>query len=92
VRPIAENNGNADQMINGGCRAFFGYRNDNPNEVDVPVGPRNNLDDPAAIINPPQPTHFLVGRVFGAFEFTWYSGQPLVWTLDGRTATANWCY
>jgi hypothetical protein len=92
VRPIAQNDGAAEQVANGGCRIFFDYQNDNPNEVDIPVGPRNNLDDPAAIANPPQPTHFLVGRVIGAFEFTWYSGLPLVWTLDGRTATAYWCY
>jgi len=92
VRPIAENDGNADQVANGGCRAYFGYRNDNPNEIDIPIGTRNTLDDPAGILNPPQPTHFLVGWVPGAFEFTWYSGLPLIWTLDGRTAIANWCY
>ncbi len=92
VRPIAENDGAADQMDNGGCRAYFGYRNDNPSEVDILVGPQNNLNDQAAIDNPPQPIQFMVGRVFGAFEFTWYSGLSLIWTLDGRTATANWCY
>lgn len=92
VRPIAQNNGASEQVANGGCRIFFDYQNDNPNEVDIPIGPRNNLNDPAAVANPPQPTHFLVGRVIGAFEFTWYSGQPLIWTLDGRTATAYWCY
>jgi hypothetical protein len=91
LRPIAENNGIADQ-INGGCRAYFGYRNDNPNDVDIQVGPLNFLNDPAAAANPPQPTHFLVGRVFGVFEFTWYTGLPLIWSLDNRTATANWCY
>jgi len=92
IRPIAQNNGDAYQVANGGCRAYFDYHNDNPNDVDIPVGPLNNLNDPAAAINPPQPTHFEVGRVIGAFEFTWYSGADLVWSLDGRTATAYWCY
>jgi len=92
VRPIAENDGEAVQVNFGGCTAYFGYRNDNPNEVDIEYGPQNILDDPAIQAAHPQPIHFLVGRVFGAFEVTWYTGRDLTWTLDGRTATANWCY
>ncbi len=92
VRPIAENNGQADQVPFGGCRAYFGYDNNNPNEVDLAYGLLNILDDPAIQATHPQPSHFLVGRVFGAFEVPWYSGRDLTWLLDGRTATANWCY
>jgi hypothetical protein len=80
-------------MPDGGCRVYFGYRNDNASEVDIAAGqPLNWLNDPAAQANPPQPTHFLVGRQFSVFEFTWYSGNKLTWSLDGLTATANWCF
>jgi hypothetical protein len=78
-------------MPGGGCRAFFGYRNDNPQEVDIPYGERNWIDDPVAAANPPQPTHYLIGREFRVFEFTWYTGMPLTWWLDSRTAVAAWC-
>lgn len=92
VRPFAENDGNAEQVPGGGCRAFFGYRNDNPQPVDIPVSEdRNWIDDPVAQANPPQPTHFEVGRIFSVFEFTWFTGQDLTWWLDGRPAVATWC-
>jgi hypothetical protein len=87
--PLLENSG---ATLNGGCHAYFGYRNDNPNEVDIDYGTLNNLNDPPALANPPQPKHFLVGRQYAVFEYTWYSGAPLTWALDGRTAIADWCY
>jgi len=81
----------AEPVTGGGCRAFFGYRNDNPQEVDIAYGDQNWIDDPVATDNPPQPTHFLIGREFQVFEFTWYTGVPLTWWLDGRSAVAAWC-
>lgn len=92
VRPFAENNGVSDPVPGGGCRAFFGYRNDNPQEVDIPYSlERNWIDDPVAQANPPQPSHFLIGRIFSVFEFTWYTGTDLTWWLDGRPAVVLWC-
>ena len=92
VRPFAENNGVSEPVPGGGCRAFFGYRNDNPQAVDIPVSEdRNWIDDPVAQANPPQPTHFEVGRIFSVFEFTWFTGQDLTWWLDSRPAVAIWC-
>lgn len=71
--------------------ASFGYRNDNALEVDIPLGPRNLLSDDTAVLSAEQPTHFGVGRKVEAFQATWNSGQPLIWSLDGRSASANWC-
>lgn len=90
VRPVAENDG-VSEAVPEGCRAYFGYRNDNPQEVDIPLGPRNLISDDTAAISPGLTTHFLVGRVFGVFEVVWNSGGPIIWTLDGRSASANWC-
>jgi hypothetical protein len=90
VRPIAENDG-ASEIVPGGCRAYFGYRNDNPRPVDIPLGPRNSLSDDTATVTPGITTHFEVNRVTGAFSVIWTTPGPITWTLDGRQATANWC-
>lgn len=94
VRPIAENNGLSSVDPEGqGCLAYFGYRNENPVEIDIPIGERNNLSETPVRIGPEseQPTHFYTDRVSPAFEVVWNSGNSFIWTLDGRQAIALWC-
>ena len=90
VWPIAENDG-ISAVVPGGCQATFGYRNDNPTPVDIPIGALNQISDDTAQITPAQPTHFLRDRVTGAFQVFWTSGSSIIWSLDGRLATAEWC-
>jgi hypothetical protein len=93
VRPIAENNGQSEIDPGGqGCLAYFGYRNDNPVEVDIPLGQRNYFSEPFVLITPaPPPSHFLIERVSPAFMVIWNTGQSFIWYLDGRDASAVWC-
>jgi hypothetical protein len=94
VRPIPENNGESTIDPNGqGCLAYFGYRNDNPVEIDIPIGERNFLSEPPVRIEPgtEQTTHFYTDRVSPAFAVVWNSSAPFIWTLDGREAVAQWC-
>lgn len=90
VIPIAENSGSSSPVA-GGCQASFGYQNNNAQPVDIQIGMRNALSDEGAVVSPGQPTHFQVGQVSSAFSVTWTSGGPLIWSLDGRSAVANWC-
>jgi hypothetical protein len=94
VRPIAENNGESTVDPGGqGCLGYFGYRNDNTQEVDIPLGALNFLSDTPVSITPDNelPTHFLTDRVSPAFEVVWNTSGPLTWNLDGRTAVLQWC-
>jgi hypothetical protein len=91
VRPIAEDDG-ISEPFGGGCRAYFGYRNANPQEAVVPVGqPRNYFSTAAVAVEPGQPDTFLIGRIVGAFYVVWNTPGPFTWYLDGAEATANWC-
>jgi hypothetical protein len=94
VRPIAENSGQSIVDPNGkGCQAFFGYRNDNPDEIEIPIGERNHLSpDPVSILpDGEQTTYFYTDRVSPAFVVIWDIEGPMVWTLDGREAIVQWC-
>jgi hypothetical protein len=94
IRPIAENSGQSVPDPDGrGCMAYFGYRNGNPTEIDIPIGDRNHLSPDQVIILPngEQTTHFYTDRVSPAFEVIWDIEGPLVWTLDGREAVVQWC-
>jgi hypothetical protein len=66
--------------------AWFGYQNDNPVAVYIPVGTRNKFTPSPR--DRDQPTIFLPGRAVRAFSVT-FPGTNLVWTLNGRTATAS---
>ncbi len=74
----------------GGYRAFFGYNNPNDVSVEIPIGPGNKFNR-----NPQdqgQPTTFEPGRTpfFPNAHFSVdFDGSPLVWTLNGKTATAS---
>ena len=94
VRPIAENSGESFVDPDGeGCLAYFGYRNDNPIEIDIPIGERNYLSETPVRIGPEteQPTHFYTDRVSPAFEVVWNNPVPFTWYLDGREAVVQWC-
>ncbi|MEM8529629.1 MAG: choice-of-anchor A family protein [Chloroflexota bacterium] len=87
VHPITEcivNNGN------GSYTAFFGYKNENNAAVDIPVGADNSFSPSPQ--NRGQPTTFQPGRTSywpeAAFSVD-FDGSPLVWSLNGRTATAS---
>lgn len=87
IRPILEcvvNNGD------GTFTAHFGYLNENDFPVTIPVGNSNKFNRS----NPDQgqPTVFNPGRTpyypNADFQIV-FDGNNLVWTLDGRTATAS---
>ncbi len=83
VRPVLEcvtNNGN------GTFTALFGYKNDNPTTIAIPIG-RNNKFTPRPQ-DRGQPTSFLPGRHRGVFSVG-FNGGNLVWTLSRRTSTAS---
>jgi hypothetical protein len=87
VVPQEENGGQAE-VLAGACRASFGYWNQNPRVVSIPLGPNNYLSEEGI---DGQPTTFMVGQVSGAFSVDWASGADLIWSLDGRSAVAYWC-
>ncbi len=93
VRPIAENNGESEiDPFGRGCLAYFGYRNDNPTQVIIPLGERNYFSQPYVFIDPdPPPSIFEIERVSPAFSVIWDTGEPFIWYLDGREAVARWC-
>jgi uncharacterized repeat protein (TIGR01451 family) len=68
--------------------ATFGYVNPNAAAATVPVGIGNRLSP--APEDRGQPTTFAPGRVDAAFTVsTVPNGTDLVWTVNGRTATAS---
>lgn len=94
IRPIAENNGESVVDPDGqGCLAYFGYRNNNSIEIDIPIGERNYLSETPVRIAPEseQPTHFYTDRISPAFEVVWNNPVPFTWYLDGREAVVQWC-
>jgi uncharacterized repeat protein (TIGR01451 family) len=82
VRPILE----CVHRLSGGLRvAHFGYLNRGSNTVGVPVGPRNAFTPEPA--NRGQPVRFRPGRAPDVFQVEFRG--TLVWTLTGRTVTAD---
>ena len=67
--------------------AKFGYRNSSATAITMPVG-SNNFMSPS-FFNGAQPTHFAPGTQAQIFQIHFYNGMELVWSLDGRTATAS---
>jgi hypothetical protein len=74
----------------GSYSMWFGYLNRNAEEdLDVPVGPDNNVDNGNA--DQGQPTHFYAGRRWCVFKVIvpkdWPLEKRLVWTLTNRGRT-----
>ncbi|MFP4438636.1 MAG: choice-of-anchor A family protein, partial [Chloroflexaceae bacterium] len=88
VKPITEcvaNNGD------GTYTAHFGYLNTSSTTISIPVGPGNRFSpDPQ---DRGQPTMFEPGRTpywpDTAFNMVFDADETLVWTLNGKTATAS---
>ena len=87
LRPILEC---VMENDDGSYTAFFGYKNENEGDITIPVGPSNKFSPSPA--DRGQPTTFEAGRTpywpNAAFSVP-FDGENLVWTLDGRTATAS---
>lgn len=66
--------------------AFFGYQNDNAFERTIAPGASNRFTP--APEDRGQPASFAPGRQRQVFSVP-FDGRELVWTLDGRTATAS---
>lgn len=82
VRPVMDC---VEPMGGGTFRAFFGYRNDSLQDVEIPVGPSNALAPRPA--DRGQPTRFRSGGVANAFSAQ-FSGA-LTWFLQGQQVTAD---
>jgi hypothetical protein len=83
VRPVLEC---VVKHNNTSYTAYFGYKNENSVVVTIPVGTKNKFHP-----NPQdrgQTTTFQPGRQRKVFSVP-FNGSNLVWTLDGRTATAS---
>jgi hypothetical protein len=83
VRPVLEY---VTDNPDGTYSALFGYRNDNPEVVSIPVGSGNRFSPSPQ--DRGQSTTFQPGRQVAVFTIVFSSGNQ-VWTLDGRTATAS---
>jgi hypothetical protein len=70
----------------GSFIALFGYNNPHALEVTIPVGADNRFERYGEHLG--QPTVFTAGRQVNQFAVI-FDGEPLVWTLSGRTATAS---
>ncbi|MDA1095024.1 MAG: hypothetical protein O3A25_17400 [Acidobacteria bacterium] len=77
------------QNEDGTYTLFFGYMNDNwEEELDVPVGPENNIEPGGP--DRGQPTHFLPRRNMFLFQVQVpadFGDQELVWTLTTHGTT-----
>lgn len=82
VRPVMDC---VEPMANDMFRAFFGYRNDSLQDVEIPVGSSNALSPRPA--DRGQPTRFRSGGVANAFSAQ-FSGS-LTWLLQGQQVTAD---
>jgi hypothetical protein len=70
--------------------AYFGFRNNKSGAVELRIGSRNRFNPGPT--DRGQPMLFPEGRSTpypkAAFSVV-FDGDPLVWLLDGRTATAS---
>ncbi|MBZ0282895.1 MAG: putative Ig domain-containing protein [Anaerolineae bacterium] len=70
--------------------AYFGYKNENAQLIDIPVGSNNKFDP--YIIDVGQPTDFEPGRQSNVFAVVFKSYKPVTWTLrgpDGETRSVT---
>jgi hypothetical protein len=83
VTPIAEC---VDVLPGGQLLAHFGYRNDGPFDVIIPLA--ENFFAPAPS-NRGQPTTFSKGRVVNSFTVAFPASESLTWRVAQLTATAS---
>lgn len=82
VEPLFQCQGYSD----GKLLAKGSYRNTNGFDIVIPYGPLNSISPGAA--NQGQPSTLRAGLNQTSFSLA-LAGTPLVWTLNGRTATAS---
>jgi hypothetical protein len=71
----------------GNYTAVFGYNNPTGETKHIPVGPNNRfIPDP---IGRGQPEYFNAGRAYGVISIGFTGGSNIIWSLDGKTATAG---
>jgi lipopolysaccharide/colanic/teichoic acid biosynthesis glycosyltransferase len=83
VKPVLEC---VAKNSDGTYTAWFGYDNRNDYQVDIAIGNRNKLRP--APQDRGQLSSFLAGRQRVVFAVN-FTSNTLVWSLDGRTATAS---
>lgn len=87
LKPILEC---VQKLDNDSYIAYFGYKNNSTVAVELEIGSRNRFSPAPALRG--QPVVFLPGRSEpyprAAFSVA-FNGNPLVWLLDGATATAS---
>jgi hypothetical protein len=74
----------------GTYTAFFGYYNENDDDVTIPIGVNNRFSPEPS--DRGQPTTFEPGRTpsYPKASFSvLFTAETLVWTLDGNTSTAD---
>ena len=70
--------------------AIFGYQNNTPGNLAMPLGDQNTLSlSGGGDINDTLPIWFLTGKHDGAMVIYAQDPQSLTWTLDGSSATAT---
>ena len=81
-----------------GCHGYFGYINTNPNTVIIPPGSSNYLSTDAygVFTGDPDyidglPSNFYTGEWTGILHVQWDTGTPITWTINGASATLDWC-
>ena len=80
-----------EHAADGGFDFLFGYMNDNwEEELDVPIGPENNLQPGGPDLG--QPTHFLPRRnrfIFRVHVGKDFGDKEMVWTLTTKGKTSK---
>lgn len=83
ITPILECVSN---QSNGSFIAVFGYLNQNPTSIAIPIGVNNNFSP--GIQDRNQPINFLPGRQQSVVALI-SNGGPLTWNLNGSSITAS---
>lgn len=83
IKPIMEC---VDVVRDGSYTATYGYQNDNPFEISVPIGGQNKFDP-----NPEdrgQPNKFFPGLINGVFTVN-FPSETITWNLRDQSAQAT---
>ena len=80
-----------ERAADGGVEMLFGYMNDNwEEEIDIPIGPENNVQPGGP--DQGQPTHFLPRRnrfMFRIHAPKDFGDKEMIWTLAWRGKTSK---